>query len=69
MSYPALPSLFGNISTLTVSGHSAGCMFSNNMLTIHSSIIKGAALLECSAYSIDLPDIQKWFVNTDKLVN
>ena len=48
--YPPLPYLNGQPGTITISGHSAGCSFSEAMLVIHSSVIKGAGLMECGPY-------------------
>ena len=69
MSYPALPYLNGQISTLTFAGHSAGCQFSNTMLVIHSATIKGAGLMECGPYALDLPDFHVEGVTTEELVD
>ena len=68
MSYPALPHIGGNYNTVTFSGHSAGCQFSETMQIIHSSIIKGSVLMECGPYSEDLPDYHAKGVTTDELV-
>ena len=67
--HPPLPYLNGNLGTITFSGHSAGCQFSNTMLVIHSSTIKGAGLMECGPYGLDLPDYHKEGVTTKELLN
>ena len=66
--YPPLAYLNANIDTVTFSGHSAGCQFSNTMLVIHSATIKGAGLMQCGPYSLDLPDYHKPGETKDDLV-
>ena len=39
--------------TVTVSGHSAGCLMAHRMNIVHSDTIKGAGLFECWPYGID----------------
>ena len=67
--YPSLPYLNGNLGTITFSGHSAGCQFSNTMLVIHSSTIKGAGLMECGPYGLDLSDYHQEGVTTKELLD
>ena len=69
MSYPALPHLNGQLSTLTFSGHSAGCQFSETMLIIHSATVKGAGLMECGPYTLDLPDFHAEGATTEERVD
>ena len=42
-----LPYMNADANSVTVSGHSAGCYMSDQMMMIHSATIKGAGLFQC----------------------
>ena len=52
-----LPYMNADRTTVTVSGHSAGCYMAERMMVINSATIKGAGLFTCWPYGIPYADI------------
>lgn len=52
----SLPCMGADASSVTVSGHSAGCYMSEKMLIIHSDTIQGAGLFQCWPYGVGFYD-------------
>jgi hypothetical protein len=64
----SLPYLNADFSTVTVSGHSAGCQWSQTMQVVHSDTIKGSTLVQCGPYGTDLPDFHAPGASTSSLL-
>ena len=67
MSLTSLAYLNADFSSITVSGHSAGCQWSQTMMMMFSDTIKGGVFVHCGPYSTDLPDFGGPTVTTDSL--
>ena len=67
MSLSALGYLNADFNTVTVSGHSAGCQWSETMQLVYSGTIRGAALMQCGPYGTDLPDFHAAGASTASL--
>ena len=52
-----LPYMNADSTSVTVSGHSAGCYMAERMMIINSATIKGAGLFGCWPYGIPHSDI------------
>lgn len=60
-----LPYMNADPNSITVSGHSAGCLMSELMMMVHSESIKGAGLYQCMPYGIKFDDTELFAENVE----
>ena len=53
----SLPCMGADASTITISGHSAGCYMSERLMIMHSDIIHGAGLFQCFPFGVPADDV------------
>ena len=53
----SLPCMGADASTITISGHSAGCYMSERLMIMHSDKIHGAGLFQCFPFGVPAEDV------------